>query len=728
MKAMSLRTLVSAIGLFVAITTAVSVPAGYFMIGYGNVAGLLSFKAKLDADHLAEYIYTQDTLWQYQRVRLTELLRHDDSAEQDDRKRVIGPDGKSVLEDGPEQAAPIIARTSDIQVSGATVGRVEISTSLRNLMQDTSIVAMFSLLLGCGMFFAVRIFPLRVLDRTLGDLKTTNEQFDMALTNMVQGLCLVDAEDRLIIWNQRFLETFGVPPDRVTPGMPVADFFGIVNRAGNIYQEAPETVLAERRLMRANGEPVILLRNLVDGRVFSVMHRPVPGGGWLSTFEDYTERRNAEAKIIHIARHDALTGLPNRLGFREQMEHAFGVLRRDEQIAVLCIDLDHFKNVNDTLGHPVGDSLLKAVASRLKGCVRDYDVIARLGGDEFAVVQVAVDPQHIESTALANRIIDVLSGPYSIDGYQIVAGASVGIAVTPTDGTDQDQLLKNADLALYRAKSDGRGIYRYFEQEMDAHAQARRLLEMDLRAAIAENQFELHYQPILNLETDVVVSVEALVRWHHPRRGMIPPVEFIPLAEETGMIVPLGEWVLRQACAEAVKWAGSIRVAVNLSPVQFKNRNLVSSVMSAVTAAGLAPQRLELEITESVLLQDGAATLATLHTLREFGVRISMDDFGTGYSSLSYLRSFPFDKIKIDRSFIADLATRGDSMAIVRAVTGLGKSLGISTTAEGVETKEQLALLRMEGCTEAQGYLLSRPLPASGIECLLRKKVTLNAA
>jgi diguanylate cyclase (GGDEF)-like protein len=716
-KTLSLRAIVSIIGLLVAVTTAVSVPAGYFAVGYGNLAGLLTYKAKLDADHLSKYIYTHDTLWQYQRVRLTDLLRQDDV--DGDHKKVTDASGGLVLEDGQELASPVLSRSVEIGVSGASVGRIEVSSSLRPLVAETGVVAMLSLLLGCAMFLAVRVLPLRVLDRTLGALETTNQRLDMALSNMAQGLCLVDAQDRLVIWNRRFLETFGVPPEMIAEGMSMADFLAVANRAGNLYQEEPEAVLAARRLMRADGEPTMLLRDLADGRVLSVMHRPVRGGGWLSTFEDHTERRDAEAKILHMGLHDALTGLPNRLLFRQRMEHALSHLRRDEQVSVLCLDLDHFKNVNDTLGHPVGDALLRAVADRLKDCVREQDTIARLGGDEFAIVQVAVDPQHVHATSVANRIIEVLSAPYRVEGHQIVVGASVGIAVTPTDGTDQDQLLKNADLALYRAKTDGRGTYRYFEQQMDAAAQARRLLEIDLRAAVAEGQFELHYQPILDLGTDAVVSVEALVRWNHPKRGMIPPLEFIPLAEETGMIVALGEWVLRNACAEAVRWPQDIRVAVNLSPVQFKNRNLVASVANAVAAAGLAPQRLELEITEAVLLQESASTLATLHTLRAFGVRISMDDFGTGYSSLSYLRSFPFDKIKIDRSFITELATRDDAMAIVRAVTGLGKSLGISTTAEGVETNEQLALLRSEGCTEVQGYLLSRPLTAAGIESML---------
>jgi diguanylate cyclase (GGDEF)-like protein len=457
------------------------------------------------------------------------------------------------------------------------------------------------------------------------------------------------------------------------------------------------------------------------GRAFRVVGHPKQGGGWVATFEDVTERRDAQAQIFHMARHDALTNLPNRTLFREQLEHALRLIKRNEKVAVFCIDLDHFKDVNDSLGHPIGDELLKEVGRRLGQCVREGDTVSRLGGDEFAIVQIGGEVQVAEASAVASRVIEVVGTPYLIQGHQVIVGASIGISVAPGDGSDPDQLLKNADMALYRAKADGRGAFRFFETGMDARAQARRLMEVDLRAALLRGEFEVYYQPIYDLKADQIICFEALLRWNHPLRGLIPPVEFIALAEETGLIIPIGDWVLRTACMNAVRWPQDVRVAVNLSPAQFKNRNLVTSVIAAVSASGLAANRLELEITESVLLEDSEGTLATLHKLRDLGVRISMDDFGTGYSSLSYLRSFPFDKIKIDRSFVHELATRGDSMAIVRAVTGLGKSLGISTTAEGVETREQLALLRSEGCNEVQGFLFSQPRPAAEVEKMLTK-------
>ncbi len=413
-----------------------------------------------------------------------------------------------------------------------------------------------------------------------------------------------------------------------------------------------------------------------------------------------------------MARHDALTGLPNRMQFHELLEKAVGDLTRTGTFAVLCLDLDNFKTVNDTLGHPCGDQLLQIAAKRIEGAVREGDVVARLGGDEFAVLQLVRD-QPSAATTVASRLVEVMRAPIAIGDHQMPIGVSVGIAVAPADGADADALLKNADMALYRAKADGRGAYRFFEPEMDARMQSRRVLELDLRAAITTGAFELHYQPIVNVATNAVTSFEALLRWRHPDRGLVPPLEFIPLAEETGLIVPIGEWVLREACAQAAKWPANVHVAVNLSPVQFKNAHLVATVLSALSASRLAPQRLELEITESVLLQDSDATLAILYQLRGLGVAISMDDFGTGYSSLSYLRKFPFDKIKIDRSFIRDLADGGDSLAIVRAVTGLGSSLGISTIAEGVETAEQLNRLKAEGCTEAQGFFFGAAKPAN---------------
>jgi len=540
---------------------------------------------------------------------------------------------------------------------------------------------------------------------------------DAALENISQGLCMYDAEGRIILFNKCYSRMTGKPAAELQ-GRSLLDLLKERHESGD-FDADPETYFFGLIAKVKSGGSNSKIWETSDRRTLRVVDHPIKKRGWVSTIEDITDWREAQAQIAHMARHDALTDLPNRRLFNEELEQALLRLPRNEQVGVLCLDLDHFKDVNDSLGHPIGDELLNEVAKRLSASVRKGDTVARLGGDEFAIILTGCKSQTSEVAALAGRLVETIAVPFAINGQQIVIGASVGISVAPDDGNDPDRLLKNADMAMYQAKADGRGMYRFFEPGMDAQAQARRMLLSDLRAALVREEFEVYYQPVLDFEADRIVAFEALIRWNHPSRGLILPDDFVPLAEETGLIIPIGDWVLRRACVDAAKWPANISVAVNLSPMQFKNRMLSASVIAALSAAGLPAERLELEITETVLLQDGASTLATLHGLREFGVRISMDDFGTGYSSLSYLRSFPFDKIKIDQSFVRDLASQGDSMAIIRAVAGLEKSLRIKTLAEGVETSEQLALLRAEGCTQMQGYFFGRPQPASEIAGLL---------
>jgi diguanylate cyclase (GGDEF)-like protein len=553
--------------------------------------------------------------------------------------------------------------------------------------------------------------------RAKGELGRQQVVLDSALENMSQGLCMFDADGKIMLFNERYAAMLR-RTDIALIGRFLVDVLREEQAKGQWQGDADEffaTLVADAREGRTTSQVVNRF-----GRSIRVVNQPMQGGGWVATFEDITEWLEAQAKISHMARHDALTGLPNRVLFHEQLEQGLRRAGSNDQLAVLCLDLDHFKDINDSLGHPIGDALLKEVGRRLKATVGGNDTVARLGGDEFAVVQIGRS-EEAAARVLAGRLVEVISAPYEIDDHQIIIGVSIGISLSPQDGSNPDELLKNADLALYRAKADGRGTYRFFETGMDARAQARRLLEMDLRAALQRNEFEAYYQPIRDVASDRVVAFEALLRWNHPQRGLIAPINFIPLAEETGLIVQLGEFVLHGACADAATWPDDVDVAVNLSPVQFKSPNLIASVTAALAASGLSARRLELEITESVLLQNSEATLTTLHELRAMGVRISLDDFGTGYSSLSYLRSFPFDKIKIDRSFVSELATREDSMAIIRAVTGLGRSLGIVTTAEGVENDAQLELLRREGCTQAQGYLFSKPRPASDVAIMLNR-------
>ena len=551
--------------------------------------------------------------------------------------------------------------------------------------------------------------------------------FEIALNNMSQGLCMFDADANLLVCNERYLEMYGLSRDVVAPGVNLRTILLHRKERGNFAGD-PEIYVKELLAATAKGDVHTQLVQSGDGRTISIVNGAMANGGWVATHEDITERTRAEEKIRHMARHDSLSGLPNRAAFRDEMEAALKRVRRGQMIAVMCLDLDHFKNVNDTLGHVLGDKLLCAAADRLKDVVRETDTIARLGGDEFAVLQTGLDKPE-SAGSFAQRIITAINQPYDLDGHQVVVSTSVGIAISPNDGNTTEQLLRNADMALYRAKSDGRSTYRYFEPEMDQQLQARRSLEIDLRNAVANGEFQLFYQPQVDAVTERITGCEALLRWNSPTRGMVPPSEFVPLAEEIGLIVPIGEWVLKQACCEAASWTEPVRVAVNLSPAQFKSRSVMQSVINALAVSGLEASRLELEITESVLLHDNEATLATLHQLRSFGIKISMDDFGTGYSSLSYLRSFPFDKIKIDRSFIKDISDKGDCAAIVKAVAGLGKGLGIATTAEGVETIEQLRQVRLEGCTEVQGYFFSAPQPAAALrEYFERQKTQTRAA
>jgi diguanylate cyclase (GGDEF)-like protein len=539
------------------------------------------------------------------------------------------------------------------------------------------------------------------------------QMLQTVLNNMSQGVVMFDSQMQLIFCNQRYVEMYGLSADVAQPGCSLRELIEHRVASGSFAGDPVEYIAGLTETLAA-GETMQQTVTLADGRAFSVVNKPIAGGGWLSTHEDVTERQRSEERIAHMARHDALTDLPNRTMMREHLEHELKRVKRGECLAVLCLDLDQFKSVNDALGHPIGDELLKLVGERLRGCTREPDTVARLGGDEFAIIMTQMQ-QPTDAAALSKRIRESIIKPYQIDGHQIVTDISIGISVAPIDALDAEMLMRNADMALYGAKADGRGTYRFFEPEMNTRMKARRELEMDLRNALAGRKFELHYQPLVNLETKEVNAFEALLRWNHPVRGIISPADFIPIAEETGLIVPLGEWVLKTACAEAANWPDHIKIAVNLSPAQLNNRNLLAVVAEAIEQSGMSPHKLQLEITETVLLQNTFSTLSTLHELRKLGVQIALDDFGTGYSSLSYLRSFPFDKIKIDRSFIQDLSNGSEPVAIVHAVANLAKCLNMTSTAEGVETQQQLDTLKAIGCTEMQGYLFSKARPAKEI-------------
>jgi len=551
---------------------------------------------------------------------------------------------------------------------------------------------------------------LKALEHREVELARQNARFIAAVDHMTQGLCMFDERQELIICNQRYLRIYNLPPELSQPGTRLVDIW---RHLGFDPVGGTDAYLRERLQSLAVGEVPETLA-LPDGRQIAIIHRPLSDGGWVATHEDVTEQRRSEARISHLARHDELTGLPNRLLFGERMREAEAQVVRGETVAALYIDLDHFKAINDLFGHVIGDAVLQQVAQRLLAACRDSDIVSRLGGDEFAILQLSLSsPQ--DAAVLAERIVRTVAAPLRIHGHEITVGASLGIAVAPQDGRDAETLLRNADLAAYRAKEDGRGAYHFFEPGMDAALQERLSFEMELRGALARNEFALAFQPLVSLSDNRIASVEALLRWNHPLRGQVAPDRVIPAAERSGVIGPIGEWVLREACLTAASWPKDVSVAVNVSPLQFSRRGLIRHIEDALAASGLEPERLDIELTETALLANNEVTQALLKELRRIGVRISLDDFGTGYSSLGYLRAFSFDKIKIDRSFIHGLSEPGHNPAIMKAVIGLGRSLGISTTAEGVETDAQFEFVRDEGCSEVQGYIFSRPLAASAI-------------
>jgi diguanylate cyclase (GGDEF)-like protein len=545
-------------------------------------------------------------------------------------------------------------------------------------------------------------------------LSLQHDRLGVAVNNMTQSLLLFDSSHRLIICNQRYIEMFSLPSEAVKPGCSLRDLIALRKENGSFSGDIDEYCSSVLRNVKLGKVTLNVVEN-PDGRSIQIVNRPLADGGWVATLEDITERKRSDERIAHLAHYDALTDLPNRVLFQEQLEAALARLVDGEQLALFYIDIDEFKSVNDLLGHRIGDELLKSVAGSLKNCLDETDIVARLGGDEFAVVQTVVKCSE-DVSALAGRIYQTIREPYECLGHLVTTDASIGIALASQNGIGVEELLKNADLAMYSAKAAGRRTHRFFEPEMDVRMKARRSLEIDLRRAIVDGAFEVYYQPIIDLRSNRISGCEALVRWHHPQRGFISPAEFIPVAEETGLINQLGEWVLTTACAEAATWPSTIKIAVNVSPIQFRGDAFALKVVAALAASGLSAHRLELEITEAVLIRDDDAALAILHQLRALGVRIALDDFGTGYSSLSYLQRFPFDKIKIDRCFIKDIAEPSGSPCIVQAVVSIASTRHITTTAEGVETEEQREILRGLGCTEMQGYLFSSAKPAAELK------------
>jgi diguanylate cyclase (GGDEF)-like protein len=542
-------------------------------------------------------------------------------------------------------------------------------------------------------------------------------RFEIAMNNMLHGLSMFDADDRLIVCNGRYAEIYALPARLTQPGTSGGDVFAHVSATFGIPVSVLKRATPQNKTSISSAGEGTALRHLNDGRTILIRSRLMADGGCVRIHEDVTARQKTEGQLSYLARHDTLTGLFNRHVFQERLDQALALAALGASFAVLCIDLDYFKEINDLLGHSTGDLLLKEVAGRLNSLVRESDTVARIGGDEFAIIQAtALRPE--DTANLARRVVGILSEPYEIDGQKINICASAGIAVAPRDDIDGTRLLGKADMALYRAKSEGRRSFRFFEPGMDSKLQARRSLEMDLRLALERDEIELCYQPLVDARTQKITSFEALLRWNHPHFGLVPPGDFIPIAEDTGLIISLGAWVLKTACQQAMTWPKDVLVSVNVSVKQFRPGDLVETISQVLADTGLAPGRLELEITESVLLNEEDDNLATLHALRNLGVKIVMDDFGTGYSSLNYLRVFPFDKIKIDKSFIQNL-DQASASAIVSTIAQLGRILGMRMTAEGIETQEQLEKIIEQGFSEGQGYLFSHPVCAAEVPALL---------
>ncbi len=585
---------------------------------------------------------------------------------------------------------------------------------------DYVILAFFAL----PFFGSVRKIATRLRDILLNaviaqrDVSLLAARFDTALNNMPHGLAMFDADGRLLVVNNRWADILPCDPDSVRSGARAQAIVAAYVELGVVSERDAARVMdgINRRSGGLAAEQIELTAN---ERNVELTFQPMSSGGLVIVIEDITEKRRTEARIAYMARHDALTGLPNRSLFQERLDAALAIADADEFLAVHFVDLDNFQQINDTLGHAVGDSLLVEVADRLRFVVGENDVVARFGADEFVVLQNGARTVN-DVTMLADRVIGTISEITQIEAKSIACGASVGIALAPRDGRDPDQLLKSADMALKRAKDGGKGILHFYEEEMDRKAQARRAIELDLRKAIQNEELSVYFQPLLNLKTLEITTCEALVRWPHATRGMISPAEFIPVAEETGLIIEIGRQVLRKACRTCADWPNDVRVAVNLSPVQFEREDIVALVGETLAATGLAPDRLELEITETLLLQDSAAVLGVLQALREMGVRIALDDFGTGYSSLSYLHKFPLHKVKIDRSFVRNIETDKKSAKLLRGVTRLGSELGLSVVVEGVETHEQLRIIDAPGVvSEIQGFILSPAIPAEQVRLMM---------
>ncbi len=728
----NLAATITRIAAAIAAIVALSLPAGYYGLSYQYQTGAMRSEADFNATLATQYVALNPDMWRFQEIRLQEMLdREATETELPEQRRILDEKNTVIAAGGASLRPPLISARAPLYDAGRIVGHFEVNRSLRPLLWETGLAALLGLVLAAAVFAALKWLPLRALNRALSSLRQSEQLFSKAFHASPDPVMICRVQDEHILnVNQSFV--------RLT-GYAAADVIDRTHKDFGLWADASEMEQARQQLRQGqavhNLEMTLVTRNgehrdmLVSSELTEINDEHCA----LTVARDVTEQKRAEQRLTYLANYDQLTGLPNRALLRDRLAGAMQRAQRAEHlVGLLYLDLDRFKQVNDSLGHHYGDHLLKQVAERLQQCVRRADTIAlpsphdedfgatvaRMGGDEFTIVLDEI--KHIdEITHIAQRILSTLSVSFDLDGHQVFASASIGITVYPFDDFDLDNLIRDADAAMYQAKALGRNNFQYYTSDLNANAEERLRLETELRQALERNQFELVYQPKLNLRTDLISGVEALLRWNSPRKGLISPVEFIPLLEDTGLIVPVGAWVLRTACEQAAAWARaglSLNMAVNLSARQFHDDGLTRTIQSALNESGLPANQLELEVTESLLMDDSARSQTTLASIKQMGIHISMDDFGTGYSSLAYLKRFPLDTLKIDRAFVKELGIDQDDTAIVRAVIALARSLRLSVVAEGVETEAQLVFLREALCEQVQGYFISRPLSVVAFE------------
>lgn len=722
----------------ISLIVALLLPLGYFALSYQHAVGEIGTESQFNARWVTDYVNKNPETWRFQEHRLAGFLSEDRTeAEHPERRRILGTRSEEVAASNTMRlSTPVMSRRAPIMDSGKVVAYFEVSRSYRSLLLETGWVALLGLALAAAVFTVLKVIPLRALNRALASLRQSEQLFSQAFHASPDPVMICRAHDgRIINVNKSFIRLTGYEPSEV---------IGHIHGEMMLWTDEKDGACAKQQLRPEeaghNLEMTLVTKSgehrdmLVSSEITEINNEDCV----LTVARDVTEQKRTEQRMAHLANYDHLTGLPNRALFRDRLAGAMLRAQRAERlVGLLFLDLDRFKQVNDSLGHQIGDQLLKQVAERLQQCVRGSDsvarpsgldettdsTVARLGGDEFTIVLEAI--KHIdEVTRIAQRIVSALAAPFDLDGHQIFVGASIGITVYPFDDVDLDNLIRNADAAMYRAKALGRNNFQFYTDDLNANAEERLWLETELRQALEREQFELVYQPKLNLRSNLITGVEVLLRWRSPRLGLVSPADFIPLLEETGLIVPVGAWVLRSACGQAAAWASAgwnLSMAVNLSPRQFHDAGLTEFIQSVLDDVGLPANQLELEVTESLLMEDSAGSQTTLTSIKQLGVHISVDDFGTGYSSLAYLKRFPIDTLKIDRSFVKDVGIDPDDTAIVHAVIALARSLRLAVVAEGVETVEQLGFLRETLCDQVQGYLISRPLDAAAFEAWMVK-------